>query len=109
MHLNFETAGKEKVKGDIMAFIINGKKFNPDTSEILFQRGQGDAACRINGALSIMRSRKGTVWAVLAYWPNAYGPQKFETAVGESEVRKLCESLNRADAVEAAFGEIEEG
>ena len=92
-----------------MPFIINGKKFDPDTSELLFQRGQGDAACRINGALSVMRSSKGTLWAVLAYWPNEYGPQSVETAAGDQDVRHLCESLNRVKAIEAVFGAIEQG
>ena len=92
-----------------MPFIINGKKFDPDTSELLFQRGQADAACRINGALSVERTAKGTLWAVLAYWPNEYGPQTVETAAGDDAVRRLCESLNRTDAIEAVFGEIEEG
>ena len=92
-----------------MAFIINGKKFDPHKSEELYKRGQGDACSRSSGCLTVMRSPKGTLWAVHAYWPNAYGDQRLETAAGDDEVRRLCESLNRADALKAAFGEIEEG
>ena len=92
-----------------MPFVINGKKFDPDRSEKLYSSGQGDACSRSDGHLTVMRSPKGTLWAVHAYWPNAYGDQRFETAAGDAAVRRLCESLNRADALEAAFGEIEEG
>jgi len=91
-----------------MKWIINGKKFNPDTSEELHSSGQGDAACRRDGALGIYRSPKGTVWAVLLYWPCACGDQKIELAEGEQEVARLCQSLQRVKAIES-FTAVEEG
>ena len=92
-----------------MPFVINGKKFDADKSEVLYSTGQGDAACRRDGALTVLRSPKGTLWAIHAYWPNAYGDQRVETVSGDAAVRRLCESLNRIKAIEAAFGEMEEG
>ena len=92
-----------------MPFLINGKKYDPETSEKIYSEGQGDAACRRDGCLSIFRSLKGTIWAVLSYWPDAFGPQKRETAVSTEDVRRLCVSLGRIDALEALGQPPEEG
>jgi|APSaa5957512622_1039677.scaffolds.fasta_scaffold245274_1 hypothetical protein len=89
--------------------VINGKKFDPDTSEQLHSSGSWQACSRPDGELTVYRSKKGTVWAVFRYWPNEFGAQHVETVADDATVRRLCESLNRPSALESTFGELEEG
>ena len=90
-------------------YVINGKRFDPDTSEELYANGMGNACSRDAGRLTVYRSQKGTLWAVFMYWPDEFGAQHVETVAGDAAVRRLCESLNRIAALEAAFGDLEEG
>ncbi len=90
-------------------YVIEGKKFDQDASELLHDSGMGDACCREDGSLQVYRSPKGTAWAVFKYWPNAYGNQHCQAVCGEAAVRRLCASLNRHAAIEAAFGMMPDG
>ena len=92
-----------------MALIIGNKKYDPETSQPLYSRGDGQAAFRRDGQLTVFRSPENTIWAVLTYWPMAYGPQERETAAGIEDVKRLCTSLNRLEALEAIGAAPEDG
>ena len=92
-----------------MSYIINDKKFDPLKSEELYHRGHYQNACRRDGSLRVYRSAKGTIWATLSWWPNEYGDMREQTAEGETAVKSLCASIGCVDAIEAAFGPMQEG
>ncbi|OPZ23682.1 MAG: hypothetical protein BWZ02_03133 [Lentisphaerae bacterium ADurb.BinA184] len=91
-----------------MVCIINGLKYDSATSRELYCGGDLQTMTRANGRLTLYRSPKGTVWATLYYWVSETA-DRLETCAGEAAVRRLCEGLNNARAIEAAFGKIEEG
>ena len=88
--------------------IINGMKFDENSSETLYSAGDGQSMTRENGRLSVYRSPKGTVWATLSYWVSETH-DVLETAAGEADVRRLCARARDVRAVEAAFGPMAEG
>ena len=88
--------------------VINGKKYNPNTSEILVKRGFEMAISSRDGQLVIYRTQKGNLWGTFKYWPNAYGAQNITTFEGEEAVRTYLHQYASAQAIEKVFGELEE-
>ena len=89
--------------------IINGKKFNEDTSEQLLEFGNQQACSWQDGQLQVFRSRKGTLWGIYKYWPNAFGAQNISKFSGEDSVRGYIRKHGSVEDMETVFGEMEEG
>ena len=76
-----------------MAYIIDGKKYDYNTSEELYSGGDGQCICPEDGRLEVYRSAKGTLWARLYYWPSEV--RDSETVVaGDDVVRRLIMRFN---------------
>ena len=95
-----------------MKYLIDGKKYDDKSSELLYRRGTPGALFAENALVSIYKSTKGTVWARMTYWVS--DARMVETLVaGEDAVRKLIDQYFpyniKCTALEAVFGEVEEG
>ena len=92
-----------------MEIVINGAVYDTGSSEELYSGGCYQACSRENGRLTLYRSPKGTLWAMLDWWPNEFAPMRRECVAGEAAVRRLCESVQNTTALRAAFGPLPEG
>jgi hypothetical protein len=94
-----------------MQRIINGKKYDTETSERLYAGGLEKAVCIADGRLEIYRSKKGTMWGILSYWPNEFGDQIRKPFAGVSAAKKHASTVNHmsVDEYEKVFGAVGEG
>ncbi len=91
-----------------MAYIIDGKKYDSNTSEKLHDSGDYQAMAPSDGLLEVYRSPKGTLWARLYYWPSETHDAEVLVA-GDEAVRRLILRARRPHAIEEVFGPVEEG
>ena len=90
-------------------YIINEKKFDENTSELLISGGIENAPDPQSGQLRVYRSKKGVLWGTHKYWPTSFGPQTIITFNGDEQTEGILKRYGSVKELEKVFGEVEEG
>jgi hypothetical protein len=91
-----------------MEAIINGRKFDTSTSELLVKWGREDARYAADGEIAVYRTKGGTLYCSFKYWSNETGPQNVRWYEGEDAVRDKMMTHCSVEHIEKVFGRLEE-
>ncbi len=87
--------------------IINGKKYDTATSEVLLNIGYEQALGSRDALFIVYRTPKGKLWAYRHYWLSDFSPPVNEYTDNEERIKDIVRDRCSGETYEQLFGKVE--